>query len=96
AFDKYQEMKELGQKFDLVILDLTIPGGVGGKDTVKKILEYDPDAVCIVSSGYSSDPVMADYQNYGFKAVLGKPYSFNQLGSVVKSVLNKSTASAKK
>ncbi|MBW6515259.1 MAG: PAS domain S-box protein [Candidatus Cloacimonetes bacterium] len=85
---KYKEMKELGQKYDLVILDLTIPGGMGGKDTIKEIIEYDPEAVCIVSSGYSSDPVMSQYEKHGFKAVLTKPYSLQQLGDTLKKVLD--------
>ncbi len=87
AIAKYKEMKELGSTFDLVILDLTIPGGMGGKDTIREIINYDPEAVCIVSSGYSSDPVMSKYEEHGFKAVLTKPYSLQQLGDTIKRVL---------
>jgi PAS domain S-box-containing protein len=88
TINKYKEMKESGAKFDVVILDLTIPGGMGGKDTVKEILAYDPEAVCIVSSGYSSDPIMSDYITYGFKAVLTKPYSLQQLGTTLKKIMS--------
>ncbi len=73
--------------FDLVIMDLTIPGGMGGKEAVKEILEVDPKARCIVSSGYSNDPVMANYASYGFKGVAEKPYSIESLLAVVAKAL---------
>lgn len=89
AIALYKEKRESGKPFDLVILDLTIPGGMGGKETIKEILAYDGDAVCLVSSGYSSDPIMSQYELYGFKEVLSKPYSLKQLGRTLKRVLDK-------
>jgi len=81
--------KELarGHRFDAVIMDLTIPGGMGGKDAVKKLLEIDPEAIAIASSGYSEDPVMARYQEYGFAGVVSKPYSLNDLELSLKEII---------
>ncbi|MBN1758530.1 MAG: PAS domain S-box protein [Chitinispirillaceae bacterium] len=87
AVTRYREQKEKGEPFDVVILDLTVPAGLGGKETVRRILEIDSDAKAIVSSGYSNDPIMADYTSFGFKAVIAKPYNMQQLHSVVQSLL---------
>jgi DNA-binding NarL/FixJ family response regulator len=65
--------------FDAVIMDLTIPGGMGGKEAIKKLLEIDANATVIVSSGYTTDAIMSEYKKYGFKAVIAKPYSVKQL-----------------
>jgi len=67
-------------------MDLTIPGGMGGKEAVAKILAIDPHARVIVSSGYSSDPVMADYEKYGFSAAISKPYLLQDLARGIESV----------
>ncbi len=88
VINEYTKALESGNKYDLVILDLTIPAGMGGKDTVKKLLEIDPDAVAIVSSGYSNDPIMAKFSEYGFKGVITKPYSINEFHNAIQSVLN--------
>jgi two-component system, cell cycle sensor histidine kinase and response regulator CckA len=76
-----------------VIMDLTMPGSMGGKDATRKILEIDPDAKVIVSSGYSNDPIMSNYREYGFSGVITKPYNVDQLKSeiarVVKLPLNR-------
>ena len=72
--------------FSAVIMDLTIPGGMGGKEAVKEILKFDPDAVVIVSSGYSSDPVMAEFEQYGFKGRIKKPYNLEELGALLKAL----------
>ena len=74
-------------KYDAVILDLTIPGGMGGKETMKALLKADPEVKAIVSSGYSSDPIMSDYKNHGFKDVIAKPYKIEELGEVVQRVI---------
>ncbi len=63
-----------GTPIEIVIMDLTIPGGMGGKEAVTKILDIDSAAKVIVSSGYSTDPVMANYEDYGFSAAIEKPY----------------------
>ncbi len=89
ALHKYAQAQESGQPFDIVIMDLTIPGGMGGKEAVKKMLEIDPDAKVIVSSGYATDPIMSEYKKYGFSAVITKPYSVNQLEETIHSLLKK-------
>ncbi|MBU0675696.1 MAG: PAS domain S-box protein [Proteobacteria bacterium] len=68
---------------DLLIMDLTIPGGMGGKDAVKEILQLDPTARVVVASGYSNDPVMADYKAYGFMAAISKPFRLKDLEDVI-------------
>jgi CheY-like chemotaxis protein len=87
AVELYRQRKEQGTPFDAVILDLTIPGGVGGKEAMEKLLDIDPDVRGIVSSGYSTDPVMATYREYGFRAVLTKPYRPQEMGKVVRELL---------
>ena len=87
AIEKYKESLENETPFDVVIMDLTIPGGMGGKEAVKQILKINPDAKVIVSSGYSVDPVMSEYKNYGFKGVITKPYTMDNLKRVINNVL---------
>ncbi|MDM8541212.1 PAS domain S-box protein [Desulfococcaceae bacterium HSG9] len=89
AIKMYQQSMDAGQPFDGVIMDLTIPGGIGGKDAIKDILEIDPAAVVIVSSGYCDDPVMANYAEYGFKGVAAKPYTMDKLTEVLNRTLKK-------
>jgi len=79
--------KASGAPFDLVIMDLTIPGGMGGREAAKRLLEIDPQARLIVSSGYSSDPIMANFRDYGFCGVVSKPYRISDIGRVVKGAL---------
>lgn len=85
----YKEAMEKGYPFDCVIMDLTIPGGMGGKETLRILKEYDPGITAIVSSGYSNDPVMSKYKEYGFAGVSEKPYSFEDLRKEVERVLLK-------
>ncbi len=91
AIDVYQEAMASGVPFDSVLMDLTVPGGMGGMEAIKRILEIDSKAKAIVCSGYSNDMVMADPGSFGFRAVVPKPYSLRQLGSTISAVL--STAS---
>ena len=85
----YRERLATETPVDLVIMDLTIPGGMGGKEAILKLREIDPGVRAIVSSGYSNDPVMADYQNYGFAGVVNKPFQLNELLQAVTQVLGK-------
>ena len=88
AIKAYIDARREEQPFDLLIMDLTIPGGLGGKDTIKILLEKDPEVKAIVSSGYSDDPVMANYSKYGFKGVLRKPFTLEELSMVVYKIMN--------
>jgi PAS domain S-box-containing protein len=87
AIDKYIKAKNTGMPFDIVVLDLTIKGGIGGAETLKKLLEIDPTVKAIVSSGYSDDGVTATYLEQGFKAFLKKPYIVDQLRDILDSFL---------
>lgn len=90
AIEKYQDALRSGQRFDAVILDLTIPGGMGGAEAIKHLQQIDPDVTAIVASGYSDDPIMTDYGNYGFKGVIFKPYRVKTLRVALNAVLNES------
>ncbi len=88
AIDMYVKSKETEHPFDAVIMDLTISGGMGGGIAIKKLREIDPEVKAIVSSGYSDDPIMADYKKYGFSAVIAKPYKVAALSRTLREVLN--------
>jgi signal transduction histidine kinase/CheY-like chemotaxis protein len=83
----YTEATRAGLPFHAVIMDLTIPGMMGGKEAVKLLLDIDPDAKAIVSSGYANDPVMAEFRKYGFRGVVAKPYQIEELSEVLQTVL---------
>ncbi len=84
----FEEARRLGRPFDLVVLDLTIPGGTGGLDTLGRLRAIDPSVRAIVSSGYSTDPVMASHRKYGFAATLPKPYTPAELARALTSALH--------
>ncbi len=88
AIARYQQEFETGRAFDAVILDLTVPAGMGGKEAIAKLREIDPNVRGIVSSGYSHDPVMADHAAYGFVGVVAKPYTVKQLSETLARVLD--------
>ncbi|RPJ63174.1 MAG: PAS domain S-box protein, partial [Dehalococcoidia bacterium] len=87
AVDLYKAAMESGRPFNVVILDLTIPGGMGGEMTLKKLLEIDPAVIAVVSSGYASESVMADYRKYGFKGMIAKPYTIEELRKALQEVI---------
>jgi signal transduction histidine kinase len=92
AVVRYRAAKAAGAGFSAVILDLTIPGGMGGKEAAQQILAIDPQACLIVSSGYSDDPIISDYGSYGFRAAIAKPYKMAEFGQLLHSVLSGSPA----
>jgi CheY-like chemotaxis protein/nitrogen-specific signal transduction histidine kinase len=79
AVRQYKTAQGSGMPFDVVIMDLTVPGGMGGRETAEMIRAFDPGARLIVSSGYSNDPIMAHYEEYGFCGAMVKPYRINEL-----------------
>ncbi len=87
ALQVYRRDMEAGRRFDAVIMDLTIPGGMGGAEAIGKLLALDPQATALVSSGYFNDPVMADFAAYGFRAVIPKPYEMDVLGQAIQKAL---------
>ncbi|GEM_PF-2326068 len=88
AVEKYFETGKSGKPVDAVILDLTVPGGMGGMEAMKKLLEKDPQVKAVVSSGYANDSIMANFRKYGFTAVLNKPYSLRDLQNTLQGVLS--------
>jgi DNA-binding NarL/FixJ family response regulator len=76
-----------GRKYDLVIMDLTVPGAMSGADAMREILKIDPSARGIVSSGYHSDPVMANYRAYGFRGMVPKPYRLSDFARAIREVM---------
>ncbi|MBI2059971.1 MAG: PAS domain S-box protein [Nitrospirae bacterium] len=88
ALEIYRGALVRGRKFDAVITDLTVPGGMGGAELIVQLLRMDPSARAIVSSGYSGDPVLARFGEYGFKAFLAKPYRMEEVGRTLKEVLS--------
>ncbi len=87
ALASYQQSMSQGAPFDLVLMDLTIPGGMGGKEAMAKIREIDGEAKGIVASGYSNDPVMANFKEYGFAGMLVKPFQMSDLEKVISEIL---------
>jgi CheY-like chemotaxis protein len=87
AIDAYGRAKHLGHPFDVVILDLTVRAGVGGKEAIQALLQIDPTVKAIVMSGYSGDPVLTDPKQYGFKGVLAKPFDLAKLQEIISQVI---------
>ncbi len=84
AIEFYRQALAEGKGYALVIMDLNIPRGMGGEEAVKKVLEIDANARVVVSSGYSSDPVVSNYRHFGFCGCITKPFDFRMLQDVVK------------
>lgn len=89
TIEKYREAMAKGNPFHAVIMDLTIPGGMGGKKALEGLLAIDPDVKVIISSGYTNESNISQYQESGFQAVLGKPYSIIELSEVLQEVIQK-------
>lgn len=87
ALALYRQYSNDDRPVDLVVMDLTIPGGMGGKETVREMLALDPAARVVVSSGYSNDPIMANYRQYGFAAAVAKPFQMQEFLGVIRQVL---------
>lgn len=87
AIDLYTSAKNSGEPYDAVLMDLTIRGGMGGKDAIRELRRIDPQIKAIVCSGSSGEPVMADPQKYGFSGVVPKPYGARELIEVLHAVI---------
>src|SRR5205085_12705227 len=90
GIELYQQRLRAGKRFDRVILDLTLPGGMGGKEALKKLIEIDPTVNAIDSSGYATDATMSRYQDFGFRGLIAKPYEAAELGKIVEEVIESS------
>jgi len=89
ALGLYKNEKEAGRPFDLVILDLSVPEGLGGKETIALLKAYDPAVKAIVSTGHSNDPVVLDFMQYGFSGKLSKPYKISDLKELLEHQITK-------
>jgi PAS domain S-box-containing protein len=88
AIALYKQAKSCAEPFDVVIMDLTVPGGMGGQEAIAHLRNFDPQVKVIISSGYADDPIMADYTRYGFMGVVTKPYKIDELNEVILKVVN--------
>jgi CheY-like chemotaxis protein len=91
AVRRYKRALASGQRFDAVILDLTVPNGIGGRETMTLLNELDPGVTAIVTSGYALDPVMTNFREYGFKAVIAKPFTLQELNHTLNLAMVPST-----
>ncbi|HOO70829.1 MAG TPA: response regulator [Spirochaetota bacterium] len=85
AIEMYRKAAGNNKKYDMVLMDLTVPGGMGGREATEKILEIDPAAIIVASSGYANDPIRINYMQYGFKNFLPKPFKIDELVSIINS-----------
>jgi CheY-like chemotaxis protein len=88
AITRYLQAQKDGQPFDLVIMDLTVPGGMGGKEALAHLRQLDPAIKAVVSSGYANDPIMARFREYGFCGVAPKPFGLQELSKLLRMILN--------
>lgn len=92
AISLYRKAMKSGEPFDAVILDLTIPGGMNGMEAIHKLIEIDPGVKAIVSSGYSNDAVMANFEEHGFSGVIAKPYRLKDLSNILYKIIAKKSS----
>jgi CheY-like chemotaxis protein len=90
ALEIYREYLKKQEPIDAVIMDLTILGGMGGKEAIDELRKIDPEVKAVVSSGYAGDPILSNYRKFGFKGVLIKPYNIEELKNILKEVLSNS------
>lgn len=88
TLEMYRGARGAGTLFDVVVLDLTVSSGMGGRETIEKLLDIDPSVKIIVSSGYPHDPVVVDYRRFGVKGVIIKPYNSSELEEILEKVLH--------
>ncbi len=86
ALTSWRRMNGAGKRFDLLIMDLTIPGGMGGEEAIRRFIKLDPSVKAIVSSGYTNERAMTDFEAYGFIGVLPKPYKMEDLTTILGEV----------
>jgi CheY-like chemotaxis protein len=89
AIDLYKKEKADGVPFDIVILDLSVPSGMGGKETIEDLRKFDPAIKAIISSGYTNDPVVENFSQYGFSGRLTKPYKIAELKNILEQLMRK-------
>ncbi|MFW6108293.1 MAG: ATP-binding protein, partial [bacterium] len=87
AVELYQQGLDAGRPFDIAILDLTVPGGMGGLECLRRLRAVAPDVTAIVCSGYSTEPVMADFRRHGFRGVILKPFELEDLDAELQRLL---------
>ncbi|MDD1718921.1 MAG: response regulator [Methanoregulaceae archaeon] len=87
AVEAYRKAVREGEPIDVVIMDLTIPGGMGGREAISRLLEIDPAVRAVISSGYSNDPIISEFRKFGFSAVIPKPYTLRDLISVIEEIM---------
>jgi CheY-like chemotaxis protein len=87
AIDMYRKSFRSENHIDLLIMDLTVPGGMGGEKAVKEILKINPEARVLVTNGYSNNPVMANYSEYGFCAAVIKPFKLDEAKRAISKAL---------
>ncbi|HCK98566.1 MAG TPA: response regulator [Candidatus Marinimicrobia bacterium] len=86
TIELYKKAKEAGKPFDIVIMDLIIPGGMGGQEAISKLIKTDPKIKAVASSGYSNSYVMSNYKKYGFSGVITKPYKVEDLNGLLQDL----------
>jgi CheY-like chemotaxis protein len=89
AIELYKKEKSSEAPFDIVILDLSVPRGMGGKETIEQLRKFDPLVKAIISSGYSNDPVVQNFSDYGFSQRLAKPYKIDELKNILEQLMKK-------
>ena len=89
AIELYKNEKNAGAPFDVVILDLSVPEGMGGKEAVGLLKAFDPEVKAVVSTGYANDPAVLDFASYGFSGKLTKPYKINDLKNILVQLISK-------